>query len=191
MTLPQALHRFEQLANELLADSTLAGQEGTLQYLSACAALQQWAQAALALLVLGRAGRALNEPELQQQAEELLEEHFQVCAVFIVAEGPGHWGGQRLPGILGPAGCRPQYRHLACFGVWVGARLPWQVYFGYLGRCAGKPEWARAMTAVRGRAVLSVAGRWQVAHHSMQQRSRACAAVCLRVPRSSRPMARG
>ena len=86
------MRRFEQLANELLADSTLAGQEGTLQYLSACAALQQWAQAALALLVLGRAGRALSEPELQQQAEELLEEHFQVWAGVTLAEGTGVCG---------------------------------------------------------------------------------------------------
>ena len=37
----------------------------------------QWGQAALSLLVLGRAGGPLDEAELQQQAEELLEEHFQ------------------------------------------------------------------------------------------------------------------
>ena len=79
----QALCRFEQLANELLADSTLAGQEGTLQYLAASAALQQWGQAALALLVLGRAGSALSEPELQQQAEELAGGTFPgMCNIF-------------------------------------------------------------------------------------------------------------
>ena len=71
--------RFEQMANEMLANSTVAGQEGTLDFLIANAALQQFGQAALALLVLHRSqGTPLTADALEQEAEELLQEHFQV-----------------------------------------------------------------------------------------------------------------
>lgn len=72
--------RFEQMANEMLANSTVAGQEGTLGNLVASAALQQFGQAALALLVLHRAGKPLSAAALEQEAEDLLQHHFQVLA---------------------------------------------------------------------------------------------------------------
>ncbi|KAK9789378.1 hypothetical protein WJX73_004782 [Symbiochloris irregularis] len=70
--------RFEQMANEMLANSTVAGQEGTLDSLVVSAALQQFGQAALALLVMHRAGKPLSAQALEQQAEELLQRQFQV-----------------------------------------------------------------------------------------------------------------
>lgn len=66
------------MANEMLANCTLAGQEGTLEYLAATAALQQWGQSALALLVLHQAQQPLTLHQLEQQAETLLESEFQV-----------------------------------------------------------------------------------------------------------------
>ena len=66
------------MANEMLANATLAGQEGTLEYLAATAALQQFGQAALALLVLHRASKPLSADALEQGAEDLLEHNFQV-----------------------------------------------------------------------------------------------------------------
>ena len=69
------------MANKMLADSTLAGQEGSLTYLAGSAALQQWGQAALGLLVLHRAQRALSQADIQQQAEDLLEDRFQACSL--------------------------------------------------------------------------------------------------------------
>lgn len=74
--------RFEQMANEMLANCTLAGQEGTLEYLAATAALQQWGQSALALLVLHQAQHPLTLHQLEQQAETLLESEFQVKIHF-------------------------------------------------------------------------------------------------------------
>ena len=73
-----SLHRFEQMANEMLANATVAGQEGTLDYLSTSAALQQFGQAALALLVLHRAKGPIDAEALEQRAEDLLEDTFQV-----------------------------------------------------------------------------------------------------------------
>ena len=66
------------MANEMLANTTLAGQEGTLEYLASNAALQQWCQAALALLVLQQSPDPLTPHELERRAEDLLEHHFQV-----------------------------------------------------------------------------------------------------------------
>lgn len=81
------MHRFEQMANEMLANSTVAGQEGTLGNLVASAALQQFGQAALALLVLHRADRPLSAEGLEQEAENLLQHHFQVGPQFDVSRG--------------------------------------------------------------------------------------------------------
>ena len=92
------------MANEMLADSTLAGQEGSLSYLAGCAALQQWGQAALGLFVLQRAEKPLSEADIQQRAEDLLEDHFQACLCLdlplwhcnTAAVGPGFAGYLRL-----------------------------------------------------------------------------------------------
>ena len=68
------------MANEMLANATLAGQEGTLEYLAANASLQQWGQAALALLLLHKASDGVTLDDLERSAEDLLENHFQVHA---------------------------------------------------------------------------------------------------------------
>ena len=72
------LPRYEKLADKVLADSTVAGQEACLQYLASCAALQQWEQSALAYLLLHTAQGPMSVVQLSEGVESLLEETFKV-----------------------------------------------------------------------------------------------------------------
>jgi hypothetical protein len=77
--------RYDKLANEVLAESTVASGDSTVQYLAACAALQQWEQAALAFLLLHMRGgddgaRQLSAEALSEGVESLLEDTFQVAS---------------------------------------------------------------------------------------------------------------
>lgn len=72
------MHRFEQMANEMLADTTIAGQEGVIEYVANSAALQQFEQTSLAYLMLGRSEENLDVEGLCTAVEELLEKEFQV-----------------------------------------------------------------------------------------------------------------
>lgn len=66
------------MANEMLADTTIAGQEGVIEYVANSAALQQFEQTSLAYLMLGKAEKPLNVEGLCVAVEDLLEEEFQV-----------------------------------------------------------------------------------------------------------------
>lgn len=70
--------RYEKVANQLLAESTVAGQDVSVQYLAACAALQQWEQSALAFLLLHDSPRPLSADQLSAAVESLLEDNFSV-----------------------------------------------------------------------------------------------------------------
>ena len=70
--------RFEQMANEMLADTTIAGQEGVIEYVVNSAALQQFEQTSVAYLMLRQAQEPLNAKGLCIVVESLLEETFQV-----------------------------------------------------------------------------------------------------------------
>ena len=70
--------RFEKMANEILAETTIAGQEGVITYLANSAALQQFEQTALAYLALTSSDRPLDEEGLCNYIEELLNKEFQV-----------------------------------------------------------------------------------------------------------------
>lgn len=70
--------RYEKVENELLADSTVAGQDAVMQYLAASAALQQWGQAALAFLLLHTSERPLTADDISAGVESLLEDKFRV-----------------------------------------------------------------------------------------------------------------
>ena len=70
--------RFEQMANEMLAETTIAGQEGVIEYVANSAALQQFEQTSLAYLMLRQAQEPLNAKGLCIAVESLLEETFQV-----------------------------------------------------------------------------------------------------------------
>ena len=71
------------MANEMLADTTIAGQEGVIEYVANSAALQQFEQTSLAYLMLGRSEHALTTEGLCVAVEELLEKEFQVsCALL-------------------------------------------------------------------------------------------------------------
>ena len=72
-----ARRRFEQMANSMLADTTIAGQEAVVDYLAGAAALEQWAQAALALLLLRASPAPLAAEQLAAAVEALLEQRFQ------------------------------------------------------------------------------------------------------------------
>ena len=78
--------RYDKLANEVLAESTISGGDSTVQYLASAAALQQWEQAALAFLLLhmgaGEGGRQLSADALAESVENLLEETFQAASVL-------------------------------------------------------------------------------------------------------------
>lgn len=70
--------RYEKLENKVLAESTVAGQNASVQYLAACAALQQWEQSALAYLLLHTAPGPLSVERLSAAVESLLEDNFSV-----------------------------------------------------------------------------------------------------------------
>ena len=70
--------RNEKLAIKVLAESTLAAQDGCIYYLAAAASLQQWGQAALAFLVLRRSERGLSAAQLCEAVESTLEGSFRV-----------------------------------------------------------------------------------------------------------------
>ena len=74
--------RNEKLAIQVLAESTLAAQEGCIHYLAAAAGLQQWGQAALAFLTLHKAGRSLSAVQLSEAIENTLEDSFRVSALL-------------------------------------------------------------------------------------------------------------
>ena len=72
--------RNEKLAIKVLAESTLAAQDGCIYYLAAAASLQQWGQAALAFLLLRRSERGLSAAQLCEAVESTLEGSFRVSA---------------------------------------------------------------------------------------------------------------
>ena len=72
--------RNEKLAIKVLAESTLAAQDGCIYYLAAAASLQQWGQAALAFLMLRRSERSLSAAQLCEAVESTLEGSFRVSA---------------------------------------------------------------------------------------------------------------
>ncbi|BDA43110.1 hypothetical protein COCOBI_04-1210 [Coccomyxa sp. Obi] len=78
--------RYEKLENKVLAESTVAGQDASVQYLAACAALQQWEQSALAYLLLLTAPGPLSAERLSAAVESLLEDNFSVRVRFDAAE---------------------------------------------------------------------------------------------------------
>ncbi len=110
----RAAARFEQMASAMLADTTIAGQEAAVDYLAGAAALEQWAQAALALLLLRSAPAPLSAEQLAAAVEALLEQRFQArpAAAFWRALRRGAArppGGARLLG-RGVAGLRAPAR---------------------------------------------------------------------------------
>ena len=72
--------RNEKLAIQVLAESTLAAQEGVIHYLAAAAGLQQWGQAALAFLALWRSEQGMSPAQLGEAVESALEDSFRVRA---------------------------------------------------------------------------------------------------------------
>ncbi len=74
--------RYERTANDMLAKSTIAGQEGVITYLANAAALQQFEQTALAYVLMSEAGRSMGASGLAAAAESLLEGKFEVGRLF-------------------------------------------------------------------------------------------------------------
>lgn len=70
--------RYERTANDMLAKSTIAGQEGVITYLANAAALQQFEQTALAYVLMHEAGQSVGASGLAAAAESLLEGKFEV-----------------------------------------------------------------------------------------------------------------
>jgi hypothetical protein len=66
------------MANEMLAETTIAGQEGVIEYVANSAALQQFEQTSLAYLMLRQHEAPLNVEEICLAVEQLLEQSFQV-----------------------------------------------------------------------------------------------------------------
>ena len=62
----------------MLARTTVAGQEGVIEYLANSSALQHFEQTALAYLLLQKAGRAVSATQLASDTEGLLEDRFGV-----------------------------------------------------------------------------------------------------------------
>ena len=64
------------MANEILAETTIAGQEGVIAYLADSAALQQFEQTSLAYVTLMNSDKPLDEEGLCSHVEQLLNEEF-------------------------------------------------------------------------------------------------------------------
>ena len=62
----------------MLARTTVAGQEGVIEYLANSSALQHFEQTALAYLLLQKAGKAVSATQLASDTEHLLEDRFGV-----------------------------------------------------------------------------------------------------------------
>ena len=75
----------------MLAESTLAAQEGCIHYLAAAAGLQQWGQAALAVLTLWKSEEGMSAAQLGEAVESTLEDSFRVSARPLVPCWPEHW----------------------------------------------------------------------------------------------------
>ncbi|KAL3150907.1 hypothetical protein ABBQ32_000658 [Trebouxia sp. C0010 RCD-2024] len=78
--------RYERTANDMLAKSTIAGQEGVITYLANAAALQQFEQTGLAYVLMHEAGRSMGASGLAAAAESLLEGKFEVRVRFNAEE---------------------------------------------------------------------------------------------------------
>ena len=68
------------MTNEMLATTTIAGQEGVIEFLATSAALQQFEQISLAYLML-KPDSPLNAEELSIAVESLLENEFQASVL--------------------------------------------------------------------------------------------------------------
>lgn len=79
--------RYERTANDMLAKSTIAGQEGVITYLANAAALQQFEQTALAYVLISEARTSMGAPGLAAAAESLLEGKFEVCVLSLAHAG--------------------------------------------------------------------------------------------------------
>ena len=75
------------MANEMLADTTIAGQEGVIEYVANSAALQQFEQTSLAYLMLSQLQRPTNTEGVCVAVEELLEKEFQVIPILHMING--------------------------------------------------------------------------------------------------------
>ncbi|KAK9815609.1 hypothetical protein WJX72_006739 [[Myrmecia] bisecta] len=78
--------RYEKMANDLLATSTMAGQDGVIDYLTGSAALQQFEQTALAYVLLQQSDAPLTATSLSAAAESMLEGKFQVRVRYAAEE---------------------------------------------------------------------------------------------------------
>ena len=77
--------RFDKMANEMLADTTVAGQEGVIEYLAGSAALQQFEQTSLAYLILQQSGKQQNAQALCDAVESTLDKQFKVLVYSFIA----------------------------------------------------------------------------------------------------------
>lgn len=89
MSKQHLLCRNEKLAIQVLAESTLAAQEGVIHYLAAAAGLQQWGQAALAFLALWRSEQGMSPAQLGEAVESALEDSFRVSALPLMPATKG------------------------------------------------------------------------------------------------------
>ena len=97
--------RYERMANDMLARTTVAGQEGVIEYLANSSALQHFEQTALAYLLLQKAGRAVTAAQLASDTEGLLEDRFGVSmATACGTEGWPQRPVQTLSSVLGTTG---------------------------------------------------------------------------------------
>lgn len=80
--------RFEKMANEILAETTIAGQEGVITFLANSAALQQFEQTSLAYLSLMSSDKALDEEGLCSHVEHLLNKEFKVITYCLESPFP-------------------------------------------------------------------------------------------------------
>lgn len=67
----------------MLADTTIAGQEGVIEYVANSAALQQFEQTSLAYLILRQQDTPLDLEGICFAVEQLLEQRFQASCKHI------------------------------------------------------------------------------------------------------------
>lgn len=84
--------RYKTIIAQLLAERTVAGGEGGLEYLATAAGLQQFKQAALVYVLLSGSERAMTADEVAEAAEKLLEEQLQLQVSGDVCTGLGTEG---------------------------------------------------------------------------------------------------
>ncbi|WIA19985.1 hypothetical protein OEZ85_005859 [Tetradesmus obliquus] len=93
--------RYKSIVAQLLAERTVAGGEGGLEYLATAAGLQQFKQAALAYVLLAAADAPLNAGQVAAAAEAVLQQRLQLQTALKYSSMALHMSSRGIAALKG------------------------------------------------------------------------------------------